>query len=50
MKCDLFKLHNKYQIRHTDGTPLKGRSYFVLRLDSDDAEESARGQCGHVCM
>lgn len=36
------KIYNKYQIRHTDGTPLKGKQYFVLRLDSDDPKEAAR--------
>lgn len=37
-----WKMYGKYQIRHTDGTPLKGESYFVLRLDSDDPTEKAR--------
>lgn len=35
-------LYDKYKIAHTDGTPLKGRRYFVLRLDSDDPVEAAR--------
>ena len=34
--------YEKYQLRHADGTPLKGRSYFVLRLDSDDPNEARR--------
>ncbi|MBO6031970.1 MAG: hypothetical protein J6Q22_11055 [Prevotella sp.] len=36
------KMYNKYKIEHTDGTPLKGKKYFVLRLDSDDQIEAAR--------
>ena len=36
------KLYNKYKIEHVDGTPLKGKKYFVLRLDSDDPVEAAR--------
>ena len=36
------KIYNKYKIEHTDGTPLKGKRYFVLRLDSDSPEEAAR--------
>ena len=36
------EIYNKYKIEHTDGTPLKGKQYFVLRLDSDDPVESAR--------
>lgn len=36
------KIYNKYKIEHTDGTPLKGKKYFVLRLDSDDPIEAAR--------
>ena len=36
------KTYNKYRIEHTDGTPLKGKKYFVLRLDSDDPVEAAR--------
>ena len=36
------KMYDKYRIRHTDGTPLKGKKYFVLRLDSDDPVEAAR--------
>lgn len=36
------EIYNKYKIEHTDGTPLKGKKYFVLRLDSDDPVESAR--------
>lgn len=39
---DGWRIFNKYQIRHTDGTPLKGKQYFVLRLDSDDPAEAAR--------
>ena len=35
-------MYNKYKIEHTDGTPLKGKKYFVLRLDSDDPIEAAR--------
>ena len=35
-------MYNKYKIEHTDGTPLKGKKYFVLRLDSDDQIEAAR--------
>lgn len=37
-----FKLFNKYKIQHADGTPVKGKAYFVLRLDSDKPEERAR--------
>lgn len=37
-----FVLFNKYKIEHADGTPVKGKSYFVLRLDSDKPEERAR--------
>ncbi|MBQ8124411.1 MAG: hypothetical protein IJ173_00860 [Kiritimatiellae bacterium] len=36
------KMYDKYRIEHTDGTPLKGKKYFVLRLDSDDPAEAAR--------
>ena len=36
------EIYNKYKIEHTDGTPLKGKKYFVLRLDSDDPIEAAR--------
>ena len=36
------KLYDKYRIAHTDGTPLKGKKYFVLRLDSDNPVEAAR--------
>lgn len=36
------KIYNKYKIEHTDGTPLKGKKYFVLRLDSDAPIEAAR--------
>lgn len=39
---DGWKMYDKYQIRHTDGTPLKGKKYFVLRLDSDNPAEAAR--------
>ena len=34
--------YDKYKIEHTDGTPLKGKKYFVLRLDSDDPIEAAK--------
>lgn len=37
-----FVLFDKYKIEHTDGTPLKGKRYFVLRLDSEKPEEKAR--------
>lgn len=36
------KMYDKYRIAHTDGTPLKGKKYFVLRLDSDNPVEAAR--------
>ena len=36
------KMYDKYRIEHTDGTPLKGKKYFVLRLDSNDPVEAAR--------
>ena len=36
------KTYDKYRIEHTDGTPLKGKKYFVLRLNSDDPVEAAR--------
>ena len=36
------KMYGKYRIEHTDGTPLKGKKYFVLRLDSDDLREASR--------
>ena len=36
------KMYDKYRIAHTDGTPLKGKKYFVLRLDSEDPVEAAR--------
>ena len=36
------EIYNKYRIEHWDGTPLKGKQYFVLRLDSDNPEEAAR--------
>ena len=36
------EIYNKYKIEHTDGTPLKGKDYFVLRLDSDNPSEAAR--------
>ena len=36
------KMYDKYRIEHTDGTPLKGKKYFVLRLDSDNPVEAAR--------
>ncbi|MBQ4385620.1 MAG: hypothetical protein II823_06870 [Kiritimatiellae bacterium] len=39
---DGWEMYDKYQIRHTDGTPLKGKKYFVLRLDSDNPAEAAR--------
>ena len=35
-------MYKKYRIEHTDGTPLKGKNYFVLRLDSDKPVEAAR--------
>lgn len=35
-------MYDKYRIEHTDGTPLKGKKYFVLRLDSDNPMEMAR--------
>lgn len=37
-----WRIFDKYKICHTDGTPLHGKRYFVLRLDSDDPEEAAR--------
>jgi len=37
-----FILYSKYKISHVDGTPLHGKKYFVLRLDSDRPEERAR--------
>lgn len=37
-----FVLFDKYRIEHTDGTPLEGKRYFVLRLDSEKPEEKAR--------
>ena len=39
---DDWKMFGKYKIEHVDGTPLKGKDYFVLRLDSDDPIEAAR--------
>lgn len=39
---DGWRLFDKYQIRHTDGTPLKGKRYFVLRLDADDPKPKRR--------
>lgn len=42
MKVRQMEIYNKYKIEHTDGTPLKGKKYFVLRLDSDDPIEAAR--------
>lgn len=36
------RMYKKYRVAHTDGTPLKGKSYFVLRLDSDNPAEAAR--------
>lgn len=39
---DNWKMFGKYKIEHVDGTPLKGKDYFVLRLDSDDPIEAAR--------
>lgn len=36
------KMYDKYRIVHTDGTPLNGKKYFVLRLDSDNPVEAAR--------
>lgn len=37
-----WQMYNKYKIEHTDGTPVKGRQHFVLRLDSDDPVEAKR--------
>lgn len=37
-----WKLYAKYKIEHTDGTPVKGKQHFVLRLDSDDPVEAKR--------
>lgn len=37
-----FVIYNKYRISHVDGTPLKGKKYFVLRLDSPDPLESTK--------
>ena len=37
-----WRIFDKYKICHTDGTPLHGKRYFVLRLDSDDPKEAAR--------
>lgn len=42
MSSEKLEIFDKYIIAHKDGTPLKGKKYFVLRLDSDDAEEAAR--------
>ena len=42
MKERQMEIYNKYKIEHTDGTPIKGKQYFVLRLDSDDPLEAAR--------
>lgn len=39
---DGITLYDKYKIEHVDGTPLKGKKYFVLRLDSDDPAEAER--------
>lgn len=36
------RIYDKYKVEHVDGTPLKGKKYFVLRLDSDDPVEAAR--------
>lgn len=36
------KIYDKYRVEHVDGTLLKGKKYFVLRLDSDDPVEAAR--------
>ena len=36
------RMYEKYKITHADGTPLKGKKYFVLRLDSEDPEEAER--------
>lgn len=33
---------DKYRIEYVDGTPLKGKKYFVLRLDLDDSIEATR--------
>lgn len=37
-----WRLYDKYKIEHTDGTPVKGKQHFVLRLDSDDPVEAKR--------
>ena len=37
-----WKMYGKYLIQHADGTPLKGKKYFVLRLDSPVKEEAMR--------
>ena len=37
-----WKMFGKYEIRKRDGKPLKGRKYFVLRLDSPDPAEFMR--------
>lgn len=36
------QVYGKYRIAHADGTPLHGKEYFVLRLDSDDPAEAKR--------
>ena len=36
------RMFRKYIVEHTDGTPLRGKNYFVLRLDSDKPVEAAR--------
>ena len=36
------KIFDKYRVELADGTPLKGKKYFVLRLDSDNPVEAAR--------
>lgn len=36
------QVYGKYRITHADGTPLHGKEYFVLRLDSADPAEAKR--------
>lgn len=36
------EIFDKYRISHTDGTPLKGKRYFVFRLDSENPIEAAK--------
>ena len=37
-----WQMYDKYKIEHTDGTPVKGKQHFVLRLDADDPVEAKR--------